>query len=113
MNLDFANMNMNRGSEGDIPVMLDSLYELFQERGDVITPTQLAERMEQKLHKHVQRQVASHLYILLGFDSRRVIGHSVSKTYIIPNHTLLAERRAQFCKVDISTSDKSKDPPIH
>ena len=106
MNLDFANVNMNRGSEGDIPVMLDSLYELFQERGDAITPTLLAERMEQKLHKHVHRQVASYLYILLGFDGRRGIGLRNSKTYIIPNHILLAERRAQFCKVDISTSDK-------
>ena len=33
--------------------MLDSLHELFQERGDKITATLIAERMEQKIKRHV------------------------------------------------------------
>ena len=32
--------------ERDIPVLLDSLQELFQEYGDQVTPTELAGRME-------------------------------------------------------------------
>ena len=34
---------------GDIAIILDSLQELFRERGDAVTPKQLAERMENKM----------------------------------------------------------------
>ena len=36
---------------GDIPIILNSLQELFRERGDEVTPKQLAERMENKMHR--------------------------------------------------------------
>jgi len=39
--------------EGDFAVILDSLQELFRERGDSVTPKQLAERMEHKLNRSV------------------------------------------------------------
>ena len=41
---------MNIGKEY-IPVMLDSLQELFNEYGDKVTPTLLVELMERKLHQ--------------------------------------------------------------
>ena len=43
--------------ERDIPVLLDSLQELFQEYGDKVTPTELARRMEKKLHRHISPYV--------------------------------------------------------
>src|SRR5271157_3693286 len=62
---------MNTGSE-DIPVMLDSLQELFQEHGDRVTPTLLVSRMEQKLHRRLHMHVVAYLYTSLReVDSRR------------------------------------------
>ena len=93
----------------DITTMLDSLSELFQEREDEVTATLIAERMEQKLHRHIHRRLAAKLYKLLGFDSRRRnLSADHDKYYVIPNPELLAEKRTQFCKVDINTSNKIK-----
>jgi len=90
-----------------IPVLLDSLQELFQEHGDRVTPTALAERMEQKLHRHIAPFVAAYLYTTLGFVSTPRSNHMGRGYYIVPNPELLAERRAQFCKVNIDKSEKS------
>ena len=89
----------------DIVAMLDSLSELFQERGDAVTATLIAERMEQKLRRYIHRRLAAKLYKLLGFDSRRRnLSTDHDKYYVIPNPELLAEKRIQFCKVDINSS---------
>ncbi len=93
--------------ERDIPVLLDSLQELFQEHGDTVTPTLLAKRMEQKLHRHVSPYVASYLYTTLGFVSSPRSGCMGRGYFIAPNLKLLAEKRAQFCKIDNNESDKS------
>ena len=87
---------MNTRSE-DILVMLDCLQELFNEYGDKVTPTLLVERMERKLHRHVQMHVVAHQYTSLGFVTKRL--NAKQKYSIIPNPELLAERRDQFCKV--------------
>ena len=76
--------------------MLESLKELFQEYGDTVTPTLLEERMEQKLHRHLRMHVIAHLYTSLGFVTKRAKGQS--NYFIIPNHELLEEKRAQFCE---------------
>jgi hypothetical protein len=92
----------------DITAMLDSLQELFQERGDKVTATLIAERMQQKLRRHIHHHRAAYLYRLLGFESRT--GNRLtdnSKCYVIPNLQLLAEKRAQFCRVNVS--DKKKE----
>ena len=82
----------------DIPVMLDCLQELFNEYGEAVTPTLLVERMERKLHKHVRMHVVAHQDTSLGFVTKRL--NAQSKYNIIPNPELLAQRRAQFCKVN-------------
>ena len=56
---------MNCGIE-DIPIMLDSLHELFQECEDNVTPTHLRERMEQKLSKHINLYDVAYLCTYLG-----------------------------------------------
>jgi hypothetical protein len=95
-------------NEKDISAMLDSLYELFQEYGDNVTPTLLSERMEQKLHRHVHMHNLAYLYSSLGFVTRR--GNRNTISYIIPNSELLTEKRAQFCNVSISgKKNKSED----
>ena len=89
--------------------MLESLHELLQEWGDEVTATLIAERMEKKLHRHVHYRLASHLYILLGFETKK--GQRLAdngKYYVVPNLELLAEKRAQFCGVEISGSYKRK-----
>ena len=101
---------MNTEKE-DIPVMLDCLQELFNEYGDTVTPTLLVERMESKLHRHVSMHVVAYQYTSLGFVTKRLNGNN-SKYNIIPNRELLAEKRAQFCKVNkvnyLKTNDRSK-----
>jgi len=89
---------MNTEKE-EIPVMLDCLQELFNEYGDAVTPTLLVERMETKLHRHVPMHVIAHQYASLGFIIKRP--NSLQKYCFIPNPELLAEKRSQFCKVNI------------
>jgi len=97
-----------RVKEGDIAVMLDSLDELFRERGDKVMPKHLAERMEQKLHRHIHHHTAAYLYTSLGFVTKRVSSQpNGCKFYIIPNYELLVEKHAQFCKVDVNTPAKT------
>jgi hypothetical protein len=90
--------------ERDIPVLLDSL----QEHGDTVTPTDLAERMEEKLHRHISPYVASYLYTTLGFVSSPRSKYRGRGYYIVPNLELLAEKRAQFCQSNTDECDKSE-----
>ena len=87
---------MNTGKE-DIPVMLDSLQELFNEYGDTVTPTLLVKRMESKLHRHVSMHVVAYQYTSLGFVTKRIPGTS-SHYSIIPNHELLAENKPSIVR---------------
>ena len=48
--------------EEDAAAMLDSLYELFQEHGDKVTATLVADRMENKLLRHIRRNRAAYWY---------------------------------------------------
>ena len=89
---------MNTEKE-DIPVMLDCLQELFDEYGDKVTPTLLVERVESKLHRRVSMHVVAYQYTSLGFVTKRIPGTS-SHYCIIPNYALLAEKQAQYCKVN-------------
>jgi hypothetical protein len=91
------NVSAAANFEEDTAAMLDSLHELFQERGDKITATLITERMESKLNRHIHR--AAYLYRLLGFYSRCGKGHDEgSKYYVIPDFDLLARCRAQYCR---------------
>ena len=85
---------------GDIAVILDSLQELFRERGDAVAPKQLAERMENKIHRHVHYIYATYLCTLLGFVTRNGIeaGDKDSR-YIVFDPELLAQKRAQYCDI--------------
>ena len=94
-------MSATANFEGDAAVMLDSLYELFQERGDKVTATLVADRMESKLNRHISRNRAAYLYRLLGFYS--LCGkepNDGSKYYIIPDPDLLARLRVKYCGTD-------------
>ena len=98
-----------RLKDGDIAVMLDCLDELFRERGDEVMPKDLAERMEQKLHRHIHHHTAAYLYTSLGFVTKRVnASPNGSKYYIIPNTKLLAEKLAQFSKADTDNPGKKE-----
>jgi hypothetical protein len=98
-----------RLKDGDIAVMLDCLDELFRERGDEVMPKDLAERMEQKLHRHIHHHTAAYLYTSLGFVTKRVnASPNGSKYYIIPNPKLLAEKLAQFSKADTDNPGKKE-----
>ena len=102
------------GRKEDIAAMLDSLHELFQERGDEVNAKLIAERMEQKLHRHVHYRLASHLYLVLGFETKR--GQKLAdngKYYVVPNSKLLAEKRAQFCGAETNDSGKIKESPVN
>ena len=85
---------------GDIAAILDSLQELFRERGDAVTPKQLAKRMENKIHRHVHYTYATYLCTLLGFVTRNGIevGDKESR-YIVFDPELLAQKRAQYCEI--------------
>ena len=61
INLIFAcgalNLDVTANFEEDTAAMLDSLHELFQEHGDKVTATLVAERMESKLNRHTHTLV--------------------------------------------------------
>ena len=101
---------MNTGKEY-IPVMLDSLQELFNEYGDKVTPTLLVELMERKLHRQMPMHVVAHQYTSLGFVTKRL--NAKQKYSIIPNLELLAEIRAQFGRANSNTADNSKESINH
>jgi hypothetical protein len=97
-----------------IAAMPNSLQELFQEYGDKVTATLVARRMEQKLHRHVHYRLASHLYILLGFETKRGLRLADNgKYYLLPNPELLAEKLTQFCGVEINDSDKRNELSVN
>jgi hypothetical protein len=87
--------------------LLDALQELFQESGDEVTPTQLKERMEQKLKTQVPLHVVVYAYTSLGFVARKGRKNGEER-FIIPNPALLTERRAQFLRDDISSNKKPR-----
>lgn len=93
-----------RAKERDIIALLDSLQELFKEYGDRVTPSKLAERMQQKLNEQVPLHMVSYIYTILGFITRKMDDNK-GGYYIIPNPRLLAEKRTQFCKGDISSTN--------
>jgi len=101
---------MNIGKE-DIPVMLESLQELFDECGDRVTPTQLMVRMEGKLHRHLRMHVVAHQYTSLGFVTKRL--NTKQKYSIIPNLELLEEMRAQFGRANSNTGGNGKESSHH
>ena len=85
---------------GDIAVILDALQELFRERGDAVTPKQLAERMENKIHRHVHYTYATYLCTLLGFVTRNGIeAGDKDNRYLVFDPELLAQKRAQYCEI--------------
>ena len=85
---------------GDIAVILDSLQELFHERGETVTPKQLAERMENKMHGHVHYTYATYLCTLLGFVTRDGIeAGDKNSRYIVFDPEPLAQKRAQYCDI--------------
>ena len=89
--------------------MLDCLDELFRERGDEVMPKDLAERMEQKLHRHIHHHTAAYLNTSLGFVTKRVNeSPNGSKYYINPNPKLLAEKLAQLSKADTDNPGKKE-----
>ena len=78
--------------------------------GGEINAKLIAERMEQKLHRHVHYRLASHLYLVLGFETKR--GQKLAdngKYYVVPNPKLLAEKRAQFCGAEIKMTSDYKE----
>ena len=93
--------SLYRTKQKEMVALLDALQELFQESGDEVTPKQLKERMEQKLHTKVPLHLVVSAYTSLGFVSRKSSKHGEER-FIIPNPALLAERRAQFLRADIS-----------
>jgi len=95
----------------DIPVMLDSLQELFIEYGDAVTPTLLAERMERKLHRQVRMHVVAYQYTSLGFVTKRL--NAQQKYCIITNLELLTEKRAQFSRANGNIAGSSKESVNH
>ena len=61
--------------------------------------------MEQKLKTQVPLHVVVYAYTSLGFVARKGRKHGEER-FIIPNPALLAERRAQFLRADISSNKK-------
>jgi len=94
--------SLYRAKQKDMVALLDAIQELFQESGDEVTPKQLKERMEQKLHAQVPLHLVVSAYTSLGFVSRKGRKNGEER-FIIPNPALLAERRAQFLRADLSS----------
>jgi NADH:ubiquinone oxidoreductase subunit E len=63
--------SLYRAKPKDMGALLDALQELFQESGNEVTPTQLKERMEQKLQTPVPLHVVVYAYTSLGFVARK------------------------------------------
>ena len=85
---------------GDIAIISDSLQELFRERGDAVTPKQLAERMEHKCNRSVHYTYATYLCSLLGFVTRKESKPGIRNSrYIVFDPELLAQKRAQYCHI--------------
>ena len=97
--------SLYRAKQKDMVTLLDALQELFHESGDEVTPKQLKERIEQKLHTQIPLHVVVYIYTSLGFVARKGRKHGEER-FIIPNSALLAERRAQFLNADIPSNKK-------
>jgi len=54
--------------------------------------------MERKLHRRIPMHVVAHLYTSQGFITKSVI--ALQKYCIIPNPELLAQKRAEYHKVN-------------
>jgi hypothetical protein len=92
-----------RAKKEDIVALLDALQESFQKYRDKVTPKEVAARMGQKLHKQIPLHVVTDTYASLGFVTRKS-NKSGEGYYLIPNPSLLAERRSQFCKGESGSS---------
>ena len=99
--------SLYRAKQKDMVALLDALQEFFQESGDEVTPTQLKERMEQKLKTQVPLHVVVYAYTSLGFVARKGRKNGEER-FIIPNPALLTERRAQFLRDDIFSNKKPR-----
>jgi hypothetical protein len=102
--LNDVRVNNHKIQDGDFAVLLESLSELFQETGEAVTPGRLAERMERKLHRRIPIHTASYIYTSLGFVTGKLDSKG-SRYCIIPNPNLLEEKRTQYCKVDVNSSN--------
>ena len=81
----------------DIPVMVESLSELFQETDDV-SPKLLAARMSQKAGREISYFLASYLAREMGFCSKRGTKKKTrALTFLIPDKTLLEELTQRYC----------------
>jgi hypothetical protein len=88
--------------DGDFVVLLDCLTELFQERGDTVTPKQLPYRMEQKLQRHVHYNFAAYLYTILGFVTRPgITRNDRNLRFIVYNPELIEEQRTRLRNISI------------
>ena len=79
----------------DIPMMVDSLIELFQE-SDKVTPKMLAERMTIKLGRYFNYHHVSYLFTLFGFvtsPSKEYATRTVR--YLVRNDELLVKLKAE------------------
>jgi len=78
----------------DIPMMVESLGELFQEKGVMVKPVDLADRMSQKLNRQIKFHYASYLFSQLGFVTRISSGFKDRNSrYIIPDYELMEKMR--------------------
>ena len=85
--------NTYRGREEDIAAMLDSLHEIFQEKGDQFTAALVTERMEQN-YIGIFIGILPPTLPLNGVDSRKGNWNTdQNKYYVIPDPKLLAEKR--------------------
>lgn len=75
----------------ELPMMLESLKELFSELGDNVTPRILAERMQLKTGRPYQYHQASCLLRMFGFVTRKVSGKAESKnsSFIVADYELI------------------------
>ena len=92
-----------RAKKEDIVALLDALQESFQKYRDKVTPKEVAARMGQKLHKQIPLPLVNDTHSLLDFVTRKS-NKSGEGYYLIPNPSLLAERRSQFCKGESGSS---------
>lgn len=75
----------------ELPVMLESLKELFSELGDNVTPRILAERMQLKTGRTYQYHQASYLLRMFGFVTRKIAGRIESRNsyFVVADYELI------------------------
>ena len=82
----------------DIPVMVESLNELFSESDDV-SPKLLAARMSRKAGREISYFLASYLAREMGFCSKRGTKKCTrALTFLIADKTLLDGLMERYCE---------------